>query len=184
MALFRKKNNAAAGYLLLILFLAVFHLLGTGFGFFKGSKPDCRDGLFIQVEGAVPNPGVYSLYPGENLAMLLHKSGYKDAALPDFSRLPLLASGSRVLVEKNQKGPYVRVNEMSAFYKLTLAIPLSLNRETEEGLCAIPGIGPNMAQKIVAERVKRGGFRDLAELRAVKGIGPKKFEQFRPFLTL
>jgi competence protein ComEA len=183
MALFRKKNNAA-GYLLLILFLAVFHLLGIGSGFFKGLKPDGRQGLFIQVEGAVPNPGVYLLYRGDDLATLLHKSGYVAVPLPDFSGLPQLVSGNRVLVEKNQKGPYVTVAEMPAFYKLTLSIPLSLNRATEEGLCAIPGIGPSMAQKIVAERTKRGGFRDLSELRAVKGIGPKKFEQFKPFLTL
>ena len=183
MALLRKKNKAA-GYLLLVLFLAIFHLLGIGPRFIKGLQPDCRDGFFVQVEGAVPNPGIYSLCQGENLVTLLHKSGYDAMPLPYFSGLPQLISGSRVLVEKNQKGPYVTVAEMPAFFKLTLAIPLSLNRETEEGLCAIPGIGPSMAQKIVAERTKRGGFRDLSELRAVKGIGPKKFEQFKPFLTL
>ncbi|HEY2148192.1 MAG TPA: helix-hairpin-helix domain-containing protein, partial [Pirellulales bacterium] len=35
---------------------------------------------------------------------------------------------------------------------------------------------------IVAYRTAHGPFRDVSELRRVKGIGPKKFEAVRPFL--
>ncbi|HKN66533.1 MAG TPA: helix-hairpin-helix domain-containing protein [Gemmatimonadaceae bacterium] len=39
-------------------------------------------------------------------------------------------------------------------------------------LDALPGVGPVMARRIVADREKRGPFGSLANLRRVKGIGP------------
>jgi competence protein ComEA len=73
---------------------------------------------------------------------------------------------------------------MSAFSKLTLGIPLSLNRENEEGLTAIPGIGPAIARAIVAERTARKGFKSLDELLSVPGIGPKVYTRIAPYLIL
>ena len=45
-------------------------------------------------------------------------------------------------------------------------------------------MGESLAQKIVAWRKEHGPFKDLTDLRRVKGIGPKKFEAIRPFLPL
>jgi competence protein ComEA len=49
-------------------------------------------------------------------------------------------------------------------------------------LAQLPEMGESLAQKIVAWRKEHGPFKDLSELRHVKGIGPKKFEAIRPFL--
>ncbi len=49
-------------------------------------------------------------------------------------------------------------------------------------LAQLPEMGESLAQKIVAWRKEHGPFKDLSELRRVKGIGPKKFEAIRPFL--
>jgi transcriptional accessory protein Tex/SPT6 len=43
-------------------------------------------------------------------------------------------------------------------------------------------MGESLAQKIVAWRKEHGPFKELSDLRHVKGIGPKKFEAVRPFL--
>ena len=43
----------------------------------------------------------------------------------------------------------------------------------------IDGIGPTIAKRIVEYRTAHGGFRSLAELRDVDGIGEKRFERFR-----
>lgn len=43
---------------------------------------------------------------------------------------------------------------------------------TERDLVAIPGVGPSLARSILEERRRRGGFRDLSELRGVHGVGP------------
>jgi len=46
------------------------------------------------------------------------------------------------------------------------------------------GIGETLAKRIVAERQANGPFEAIDDLRRVKGIGPKKLEQIRPYLTL
>src|SRR3954466_5647313 len=43
---------------------------------------------------------------------------------------------------------------------------------TAAQLDVLPGLGPVMARRIVADREKRGPFGSLANLRRVKGIGP------------
>jgi competence protein ComEA len=49
-------------------------------------------------------------------------------------------------------------------------------------LAQLPEMGESLAQKIVAWRKEHGPFKDLSDLRRVKGIGPKKFEAIRPFI--
>lgn len=61
---------------------------------------------------------------------------------------------------------------------------LDLNRATEQDFDALPGIGPKLAERIMAHRQSVGGFHSLDELREVKGIGKKKFERIRPLVTV
>jgi competence protein ComEA len=61
---------------------------------------------------------------------------------------------------------------------------LDLNRATDQDFDALPGIGPQLAERIVEYRQSVGAFHSLDELRAVKGIGKKKFERIRPLLTV
>jgi competence protein ComEA len=61
---------------------------------------------------------------------------------------------------------------------------LDLNRATDRDLDALPGVGPKLAERIMEYRQSVGTFHSLDELRAVKGIGRKKFEQIRPLVTV
>ncbi len=61
---------------------------------------------------------------------------------------------------------------------------LDLNRATEQELEALPGIGPVLAERIVEYRQSRGVFRDVEQLRNVKGIGKKKFERLRALVNV
>lgn len=51
--------------------------------------------------------------------------------------------------------------------------PFDLNRAPADTLVFLPGIGPALAARIVAEREAGGPFRDLDDLQRVRGIGPK-----------
>ena len=62
--------------------------------------------------------------------------------------------------------------------------PLNLNRATEQDFDALPGIGPQLAERIMEYRQSVGAFHSLEELRAVKGIGEKKFERIRSLVTV
>ena len=62
--------------------------------------------------------------------------------------------------------------------------PLDLNGASEADLQALPGIGPQIARRIVAHRSEHGPFRSLEDLMAVRGIGPKTVERLRPLATV
>jgi competence protein ComEA len=61
---------------------------------------------------------------------------------------------------------------------------LDLNQATEQDLDTLPGIGPQLAERIMEYRRSVGAFRSSEELRAVKGIGKKKFERIRSLVTV
>ena len=46
----------------------------------------------------------------------------------------------------------------------------------------MPGIGEALAHRIVDDRAENGPFRDLNELRRVRGIGPVTLEGMKPYL--
>lgn len=56
---------------------------------------------------------------------------------------------------------------------------ININTATEAELTELPGIGPALAERIVTERQRRGGFRSVDELVEVRGIGPATLERLR-----
>jgi competence ComEA-like helix-hairpin-helix protein len=65
----------------------------------------------------------------------------------------------------------------------SLTQPIDINRATAEELQRLPGIGPKLSERILAEREK-SPFKSVADLRRVSGIGPKVFERLRPYITV
>ncbi len=62
----------------------------------------------------------------------------------------------------------------------SLTQKLNFNVAPEDELSAIPGVGPAMARRIIAERP----FQEVAELERVPGIGPILLDRMKPFVTL
>jgi competence protein ComEA len=56
---------------------------------------------------------------------------------------------------------------------------VDLNHATVEELDRLPGIGPVLAARIVAQRTERGGFRRPEDLLGVRGIGPRLYDKLR-----
>ena len=68
--------------------------------------------------------------------------------------------------------------------KTTASAKINLNSATAEQLASLPGIGPATARLIIEHRTQMGKFNRIEELLNVKGIGEKKFEALKDFLTL
>ncbi|MBR2716801.1 MAG: helix-hairpin-helix domain-containing protein [Oscillospiraceae bacterium] len=61
---------------------------------------------------------------------------------------------------------------------------LNINTADEALLQTLPGIGPKLAQEIVAYREEHGPFQNLYELMDVKGIGSRKYEALLGQITI
>ena len=61
--------------------------------------------------------------------------------------------------------------------------PVNINSADLTGLQTLDGIGPSLAQRILAYRAAHGGFRSVNDLRNVTGIGPKKFAAIKSNIT-
>jgi competence protein ComEA len=59
---------------------------------------------------------------------------------------------------------------------------IDVDRASEAELLRLPGIGPALAGRIVAERASGGPFGGPDGLLRVHGIGPKTLEKIRPYL--
>jgi hypothetical protein len=62
--------------------------------------------------------------------------------------------------------------------------PLDLNRASFEEIARLPGVGRGLAERIVDERRRRGGFESRDDLRHVLGLGPKKHAALRELVTV
>ena len=61
---------------------------------------------------------------------------------------------------------------------------IDLNRATAKEFERLPGIGPQIAARIVAYREQNGAFKRVEDITKVKGIGAKTLERLRPHLTV
>ncbi len=67
-------------------------------------------------------------------------------------------------------------------YKLfTLGLKIPLNEATEDEIAQIPGIGAELAERIVRERNNSGRFKDFQDLLKVKGVGKAKLEVLKEY---
>jgi len=63
-------------------------------------------------------------------------------------------------------------------------VGVDVNTASPALLTYVAGVGPKLAEKIVAERDTQGSFANRAALRKVSGFGPKAFEQAAGFLRV
>lgn len=179
-------NDSALGVLILLFFLFAIHLVKGVFSFSAPDIPSCGEKTFVQLSGNIQWPGVYVFCKPPGSKELLSRVGAivsKPQKSPPANGM-VYPCGSRVYLSGNEQKPVVYQGDISAFYKITLGIPISLNRENVEGLTAVPGIGPRIAGAIIRERARRGGFKRVDEILSIPGIGPKLYGKTSRYFVL
>ena len=138
--------------------------------------------LMVDVAGAVVNPGVYSLPLNARVVEAIKAAGglKKGADTSDINQARILKDGEQIYVypaaisgNGGISRPAIRKNG-----------PIMINRATVKDFESLDGIGPVLANRIVAFRKMNGPFTAIEDLLKVPGIGQSKFAQFKEKLRV
>ena len=122
----------------------------------------------IEVKGEVEHPGVYTVDIHADTGEVLKKAGglKKGADVSGINQTQDLSDHSVLVVGKQQEQKKI-----------------SINSATEKELQTLTGIGPSMAQRIIAYRSQQP-FQTIEDIMKVKGIKEKLFAKIKEQITL
>lgn len=127
--------------------------------------------VVVHVAGEVLHPAVYRLPGGSRVADAVAAAGgaTEHADLDGLNLARVVEDGEQLLVPAAGAPGSAQRGGVRPDGKV------DLNRATAAELDALPGIGPVLAERIVAYRERHGGFRTVRDLRRVQGIGAKLY---------
>jgi competence protein ComEA len=151
--------------------------------------PGAAHGVWVHVAGAVRSPGLYRVPRDARVAQAVDLAGgpSRRADLTGVNLAAPLVDGQQIVVPVRGRAPAGGAAPSAGAAPPAGAAgggaspraPISLSTATLEQLDALDGIGPTLARRILEYRDAHGGFRSVAELREVDGIGEKRFEALR-----
>lgn len=127
---------------------------------------DTHERVVVHVVGEVAEPGVVELPAGARVSEAVEAAGgaTREASLGAVNLARVVEDGEQILVP----GPAAKTTADAQ-----PADPrLDLNTADAVQLEQLPGIGPVLAERILAWRTEHGRFSSVAELAEVSGIGP------------
>lgn len=180
------SRRAGAGKLWALVVLAVAAGVGLGAPRVTPARPPILAGapesselrvITVHVAGWVVRPGLVALPDGARVADVVAAAGgfRPGASLGGLNLAAPAADGSLVEVP----GPDAATPGTSSTSGGGL---VDLNRAGVDELEGLPGVGPVLAERIVAYRTEHGPFHAIEDLLSVSGIGERKLESLRPHL--
>jgi competence ComEA-like helix-hairpin-helix protein len=95
----------------------------------------------------------------------------------------IAATAACVKLSRQTTGPANRAPETTGPSAPVATPRLNINTATNAELAQLPGIGPQLAARIIAQRERYGPFRRVEHLLIVPGISERRFAQIRPLVT-
>ncbi|GAB7183235.1 helix-hairpin-helix domain-containing protein [Kitasatospora sp. Ki12] len=161
---------------------------GIGDGTGSGVGPGAGAAVVVDIGGRVHLPGLHTLPGGSRVADALRAAGgvLPETDTRNLNLARVLTDGEQLMVGEQAAAPAAPATGTGNGPPppATPRPPVSLNRATLEQLDTLPGVGPTLAQRILAYRTSHGSFRSLDQLRQVSGIGARTYAELRPLLTL
>jgi competence protein ComEA len=140
--------------------------------------------LQVYVVGAVADPGLHLIPSGSRVKDAIDAAGglLPIANAISINQAAFVEDGERVYVPDSSQS---RADSLSSS-TLSAAGPTLININTAEkaDLESLPGIGPVIAEKIIAYRNEKGYFRSIEAIMEVPGIGPGIFEGLKVLICI
>lgn len=130
--------------------------------------------IYVQVSGAVANPGVYELQEDSRVFEAIEMAGglTGEAEASMMNQAQVLQDGQMVYVPK--QGEAAQFSEAQSDDG-----KVNLNTATVEQLMTLSGIGRAKAESIVAWRGKNGSFTRIEDLMEIEGIKEGVFSKIK-----
>ncbi|PRZ05087.1 competence protein ComEA [Isoptericola sp. CG 20/1183] len=147
-------------------------------------------GVVVHVTGQVADPGLVHLPAGSRVADAVEAAGgaTDEADLAALNLARAVVDGEQVRVPAPGEDPPVALPggtpDGTPGEPAADAAPVALNTAGADALTALPGVGPVIAERIVAWREENGPFTRVDELAEVSGIGPALLADVRDLVVL
>ncbi|MBU8789487.1 helix-hairpin-helix domain-containing protein [Oceanobacillus caeni] len=139
-----------------------------------------QDTIFVDVKGAVEQPGVYEMTTENRVKDVIEKAGglTKDA---DQSQVNLAQKVHDEMIIMVPELPDLNVDSGQTADTVSSNIDgkVRINYATQDEIETLPGIGPSKAQAIIQHREEFGLFQTVEDLLEISGIGEKTLENMK-----
>jgi competence protein ComEA len=185
-------NSFSRSQALVVLLVSILLMSVYGWSHHSKSRESCQlptKYIFIQVAGKVKRPGIYSFDRAVTVFQVVARAGGLLSPLRQEDESAWtqgqIGNGRRIQILTEPSGfASHRLKWMAVPIRLALGVPLDVNQASVAELARVPGINDKLADRIVALRVRKGGFSGLENLCEVKGIGPATVNRLRPYLKV
>lgn len=151
--------------------------------------------IYVHVAGAVYHAGVYRLTQGSRVLDAVRRAVPRpDADVDALNLAQPLEDGQKVVVPARLSAqgqlpagagnPFAAPVAQDGSISGATGGRLNINTADAAALETLPGVGPALAQRIVAYREAHGPFTAVEDLLNVPGIGEKKLAQLREHVTV
>ena len=133
----------------------------------------------VHIGGEVQKPGMYEIKPGSRIYDAIQVAGgFTSQANPDKLNLAkIVKDGDQIKVPTRKHSPNSTMK-----HNLIPSEKISINHASVAELCAVPGVGPSLATRIIDYREQNGPFSNPKELLSVKGIGQNLLQKISPHI--
>ena len=136
--------------------------------------------IFVDIKGAVKNPGVYQMKVGDRVKDALDAAGglTEEADSQKVNLAKRLEDQMAIVVPKvGEEAEEIPAGATSK--EEAKEGKVNINTATVEELKTLKGVGEKKAEAIIEYRKKNGSFKTKEDLMKVRGIGKKLFDSFQ-----
>lgn len=207
-----KKVFVVSGVFLIVILILIGLFLGKNqkdeillenkIGINEETNVEGNGNFYVDVKGAVKDPGVYLVSEGERVIDAIEKAGglKKNANTTNINLSKRLVSEMVIVVytdseiKKGKKSlecdtkcecEVIEINNcIESETKVTQSDKVNINKASIEELMTLTGVGESKAKAIVDYREENGNFKSIEEIKNVSGIGDALYENIKEGITI